>query len=141
MPTISQKRFVKGLNAATGVLSQQPGSLTRMSNLLLTQRGSLQVCDGSAWVGESTLPVPYRMMRWIDAFQNFSVGQFPYYSVLSQATGPVFANVTGVTASISGSATNPAGIYFLAVVATGSSGGQDHTSVASLGAFYQLNAG
>lgn len=40
--------WVRGVDASTGELSQPKGSVPRGSNLLLTKRGSLQTCNGSA---------------------------------------------------------------------------------------------
>src|SRR5881394_2345669 len=44
---VSQKRWLKGLNATFGQFSETPGILTRLSNLLFSKRGSLRTCDGS----------------------------------------------------------------------------------------------
>ena len=44
----SSGAFVKGVDASTGVLLQPKGSVPRASNLVLTKRGSLDTCDGSA---------------------------------------------------------------------------------------------
>ena len=79
--TVSQKRFSKGVNVATGLLSEQQGTIVRSSNLLLTQRGSLQVCDGSASIG--TVSSTYTNMAVIDAFSKNSSGEYPNYVVLS----------------------------------------------------------
>jgi hypothetical protein len=128
MSTVSQKRFVKGVNAATGVLSQQPGTLSRMSNLVLTQRGSLQVCDGSFLIGQPSVST-YLLPLWVDVFLDYSVNQFPFYVVLSQRVSPVLSNVTGVAASVSGSSTNPAGTYWFGVTAVGTMGGADQTAI------------
>lgn len=121
---VSQKRFAKGLNAATGVLSQQPGSLSRMSNLLLTQRGSLQVCDGTFIFFPNSLPASI----WIDSFLNpdlatptSSFAQVPIYALLTQDTTSTVGAVTGVafTTSTGGSNPNNPGWYGFAVVTKG----------------------
>jgi hypothetical protein len=136
--TISQKKFARGINAATGILSQQPGCLTRMSNLLLTQRGSLQVCDGSEYFANWTSTYPNSL--WIDAYSNYAVGQYPYYSMLAQRAAALFSAPTGFTAVPSGTTTNPAGTYFFGVVAIGSAGGLDHTGLTVPGSAVQMTA-
>lgn len=40
--------FIKGVDASTGLYLQPRGSVPRASNLVLTKRGSLKTCDGSA---------------------------------------------------------------------------------------------
>ena len=97
---VSQKRFAKGINAAPGVLSQQPGSIVRGSNVLLTQRGSLQVCDGSASIGQ--LPSPFIKAIYIDLFTKYASGQYPTYVVLANPVQAILANVTNFALSTSG---------------------------------------
>jgi hypothetical protein len=124
--TISQKRFAKGLNAVTGVLSQEQGSLTRMSNLLLTQRGSLQTCDGSEDIGTPDPNFP--IILALGAYFNYSVGQFPYYCVLAQAATTTLGNTPlGPGIFGTGSTDNPAGIYLFGVVALDAAG--NHTNI------------
>lgn len=127
--TVSQRKFVKGLNAATGILSEQQGSIQRGSNLVLTQRGSLQVCDGSAQIAALPgIPVTFPLIEWIDAYLNYVVGQYPYFVVLAQRATPVLPNnVANINIAFSGSGTNPAGTYVIAVVGVDASianGGQ-----------------
>src|SRR5271166_5120150 len=50
----SSGAFVRGVDASTGLLLQPKGSVPRASNLLLTKRGSLRTCDGSAIIGQWT---------------------------------------------------------------------------------------
>ena len=118
--TVSQKRFAKGINATTGILSQQPGSLPRMSNLLLTQRGSLQVCDGSSVIG--TLPSPFTDASVIDVFNQYASGQYPLYPVLANTAGAYIANPTYMFMSTGGNIGNNAGNYYFAIVARGAYG-------------------
>ena len=56
---ISQRKFAK-LAAGTGSLSQPPGALARISNLIFSQRGSLQVAAGSAQVPPASSGFPIR---------------------------------------------------------------------------------
>jgi hypothetical protein len=114
------KKFVKGVNAATGILSQPPGTVVRISNLNFTQRGSLQTIDGSAVIGQ--LVSPNTQAAALGTFSSFVSGQYPYYLALSSTVGYLLPNLTGVTAAaVSGSPSNPAGTYLFALCATNGS--------------------
>ena len=52
LKTISQKRWLRGVVASFAQFTQPPGSLARVSNLLLQRRGSLKSCDGSQIISE-----------------------------------------------------------------------------------------
>ena len=123
--TISQKKFAK-LVASTGVLSQPPGALTRISNLLFTTRGSLQIADGSFAIATIPGNLPASV---IAPFSLLIPGQFPYYSAITLSPTPsLVGRVTNFTLSgVSGSSSNPAAYYSFGIVATVSSG---HTEVA-----------
>lgn len=45
---IAQKKWIKGVNAAATVFAQPPGSFSRASNIVLTKRGGLLTCGGTA---------------------------------------------------------------------------------------------
>jgi hypothetical protein len=45
---VSQKKWLKGVNAASTTFAQPPGSHPRSSNLVLTKRGGLVTCDGTS---------------------------------------------------------------------------------------------
>ena len=96
---ISQKKFAK-LVASTGVLSQPPGALSRMSNLLFTQRGSLQIADGSQSIGQ--LPSPFVMSRALAAFTKFASGNYPLYCALATPNGYLLPNITNFRINTSG---------------------------------------
>jgi len=134
--TVSQKRFSKGVNVATGLLSEQQGTIVRSSNLLLTQRGSLQVCDGSASIG--TVSSTYTNMAVIDAFSKNSSGEYPNYVVLSFPGSVLIPDINeeggsstdffeAIPTSVSGGS-NPAGSYYFAIVAYGDVVTGEHTN-------------
>jgi hypothetical protein len=108
-----------------------------MSNLVFTQRGSLQVSDGSFPI--AILPSTYPLPVSVAIFSNNSAAQYPYYSVLSQRSTPLFANVTGANGGPFGTTTNPSGIYYFLIVAIGSAAATDHTGAGN-GAFVEINA-
>ena len=114
---ISQKKWSK-LVASTSPLAQPPGSISRASNLLFTTRGSLQIASGSHSIGQ--LPSPFTSPAAIAAFVAFASGQYPLYPILANPSSALLADVSGVTATPTGSATNAAGNYFFSVVAIGS---------------------
>ena len=122
---ISQKKFSK-LVSSTGPLSQPPGALTRISNLLFTTRGSLQIADGSFAIATIPGNLPASV---IAPFSLLIPGQFPYYSAITLSPTPsLVGRVTNFTLSgVSGSSSNPAAYYSFGIVATVSSG---HTEVA-----------
>lgn len=47
---VSQKKWIKGVNAAAQSFAQPPGSFPRASNLIYIRRGSLVTCDGSSLI-------------------------------------------------------------------------------------------
>lgn len=83
--TVSQKRWAKGVSPAAGILSQSPGSLQRVSNLLLQQRGSLATCDGSFTIG--TVADDHPLILCLGTFNDLSEGIYCFYPVLSAQVG------------------------------------------------------
>src|SRR5882762_7723122 len=47
---VSQKKWIRGVNAAAMAFAQPPGSFPRDSNLIYVKRGSLFTCDGSQMI-------------------------------------------------------------------------------------------
>jgi hypothetical protein len=137
---VSQKKWAK-LVASTGVLAQPPGALTRLSNLLFSQRGSLQIADGSQPISAPISPAS--LISAIAAFANLQPGQFPYYELLAYTSSPQLTDVTNFSISSFGSGSdNPAGTYTFAIVANL---GSEHTNAnnsavtATQGAFNTVN--
>lgn len=113
--TISQRKWAK-LVSSTGALSQPPGALSRLSNLAFTQRGSLQIADGSHSIGQ--LPSPFLTARALAVFTKFASGNYPLYPVLAAPVGGyLLANPQNFTLSVDASGSTPAGTYYLAIVA------------------------
>jgi hypothetical protein len=126
--TISQKRFAK-LVASTGSLSQPPGAITRASNLLFTQRGSLQIADGSRALSNSLSSLV--SIRTIGQFANLQLGQFPYYPTLGLVSPSILPDevngFNGVLVSGSGNLPAAYGFGIVATVAIGT--GSGHTDI------------
>ena len=123
---ISQKKFAK-LVSSTGVLSQPPGALSRLSNLLFTQRGSLQVCDGSASIG--ALAAPYTRPLSLGVYNAYLAGQFPFYLALALNPVPAIAEFAPpYSAVVTGGSGTPTTFTFY-LVAFDSSGLLHNTPV------------
>lgn len=117
---VSQKRFVKGVNSGTGILTEPPGTVTRISNLDFTQRGSLETVDGSAIIGQ--LSPPANTAVALGTYSNFSSGQYPYYPALVSPDGYIIRSPALSFGQIAGAATNAAGTYVFTVVGFDSTG-------------------
>jgi hypothetical protein len=130
---ISQKKFAK-LVASTGALSQPPGALSRMSNLLMTQRGSLQIASGSASIGQ--LPSPFLSASALAAFTKYASGSYPLYPTLATPPGGnILASPQNFSITIDASGSNPAGTYIIAIVAQATISGVAVQSAATVIAF------
>lgn len=117
--------WVKGVDASTGELSQPKGSVPRASNLLLTKRGSLQTCNGSAIVEAfNGIPTLGRGRALCDfLFQPSGVS--PYFlrlmQALDQPLGPP-ANLSVADGGTGGGL--PGGTYHYKVTALDNVGGE-----------------
>lgn len=114
--TVSQKKFLKGVNAGTGVLTEPPGTVTRISNMVFVQRGSLSTIDGSAIIGQLT--GTFSIARALGTFSNFISGQYPYYPAITSPPGYLVPDVVPVNLAKIPGGGNPVGYYTFAVVAT-----------------------
>ena len=72
MPPVTQRSFIKGVDASTDRFDQPKSTLPRISNLLFTRRGSLITCDGSSSL--STFLNPTSAKGSIDAIQQYLTG-------------------------------------------------------------------
>src|ERR1041384_624426 len=78
--------FLKGVIASTDTLTQPRGSVPRVSNMVMTQRGSLTDCDGSAIVNAYTGAPVLGRGRFEDMILFAPIGVAPYYLVLAPDT-------------------------------------------------------
>lgn len=81
----SSGAFVKGVDASTGVLLQPKGSVPRASNLVLTKRGSLDTCDGSAILAAYNCTPTLGRGEILDIFFYSPTGVPGYYLMLQKA--------------------------------------------------------
>lgn len=97
--TLSQRKFVKGLDASHPVQAQEPGALPRLSNLVFTRRGGLVTVDGSSQIGLLS-PVAQNLVGPITAiaayFPNAKQGYYLALTVIGAAmAGPTNVTITG----------------------------------------------
>ena len=83
---LTQRSFLKGLDASTDKLDQPRGSLPRLSNLLFTRRGSLITVDGSQPLTTPTNKfAPAASQGSIIAIQQFLTGS-PLAGIVTPST-------------------------------------------------------
>jgi hypothetical protein len=68
LKTIPQRKFLKGLISTTPKWEQNSGSVPRLSNLLLTDRGGLSTCDGSALISAFNGVAQTNFGPWTEIF-------------------------------------------------------------------------
>jgi len=91
---VSQKKWLKGVNAASTTFAQPPGSHPRSSNLVLTKRGGLITADGTFL---------------ISVYNNLGLGTGPQQSSLGfgPITELILFQPTGLPASYFSLIKNP----------------------------------
>lgn len=121
--------WTKGLDASTGELSQSKGAVPRASNLLLTKRGSLKSCDGSALVNAfNGVPTLGRGRDLCDFFYQ-PVGVAPYYLRIMKALDQPLGPPKNLAVSDGGAGgTLAAATYFYKVTALDNVGGETTAS-------------
>ena len=76
---LSQRKFVKGLNASTPYTNQPQGSIPRGSGLVLTKRGGLRVNDGSTTLTLENGQVQFGHNPIVDVALVQIPGVVPFY--------------------------------------------------------------
>ena len=120
--------WIRGVDASTGVLSQPKGSVPRASNLLLTKRGSLKTCDGSAIVNAyNGLPTINRGRDLCD-FLYKPTGVAPYYLRIMKALDQHLGAPQNLSLTDAGTGGTLSGTYFYKVTALDNIGGETTAS-------------
>lgn len=130
--TISQKNFKKGLVGTTGDQSQPPGSVSRISNLVYSKRGSLVTCDGSLIISELNSALQPGTGPWteIALFQPTNANRY-YVGIKKDYTSHI-ASATNLTAADGGAGgTLGAGTYNYAITSLDGAGGESSPAVGS----------
>ena len=127
----STSPFIRGIVASSQPLAQPKGSVPRASNLLLTSRGGMNVCDGSGIVEEYEGAIQTNRGRFMALFLFTPTGVSPYYMAL-QRTAPTefpLGPPQNLTASETGSGgTLPTATYYYKVTALDGVGGETTAS-------------
>ncbi|PWT72279.1 MAG: hypothetical protein C5B60_09770 [Chloroflexi bacterium] len=118
---VLQTRWLRGLNAAFSIFSQPPNSLPRLSNLVLTRRGSLQTVDGSRIVSSygNLGPLPWDPIdrgMWKEIFYyqpNDHPERTGYYGLREE---PHFPQLVGFTSGPTHSVVSVPGAVALGTV-------------------------
>jgi hypothetical protein len=108
---VSQKKWIKGVNAAAQSFAQPPGSFPRGSNLIFVRRGSLYTCDGSAAISlynGAVQPPATNLGPLTDIFLYSPVGGINTYFALIKdynthiGAPTMLAAATGITGVLTG---------------------------------------
>lgn len=122
--------FLKGTVASTDPYTQPKGSVPRTSNMILTTRGALTDCDGSAIINafNGSIPVDGRG-RFECLFLFQPIGVSPYYLVLAQMLDQHLGPPVGLTAAVAAGGSLVSGTtYFYKVTALDGVGGETSAS-------------
>src|SRR5215471_16128143 len=80
---VSQKQFVKGIVASMDRFSVPKGAILKASNMLLSDRGGLRVCDGTGL--QSILPGAPGQILELGSFYSTTYGLIKLAGVLNAA--------------------------------------------------------
>jgi uncharacterized membrane protein YgcG len=125
MAIVSQKRFLRGLNASVDVFSQPSGIVARVSNLIYQIRGALKTCDGSFILAKFNGVIQVAGSIWTEIFMFQPVGTDRYYVGICKDPTTQLGIVAGLTA-VDGGAGGilPAATYYYVVTALDGAGGE-----------------
>lgn len=120
--------FLKGVIASTDPLTGPKGSVPRASNLLMTQRGALSDCDGSAIINAfGGVPVAGRGRFAADILFT-PIGAAPYYLALAPNASQHLGAPRNLLVASTGVGTLPANTYFYVVTTLDGAGGESTAS-------------
>lgn len=123
--TVSQKRFLRGLNAGADILSQPQGTIARIMNMIYNIRGALKTCDGSKAFalhggGFQTIDGPIT-----EIFLYQPTGKNRYYvGIQKSAPSGQLAAPAGLIAADGGAGGGLTGTFFYVVTAIDGAGGE-----------------
>lgn len=140
---ISQKRFLRGLNASFSILAQPDGTLPRMSNLLMSNRGALQTCDGSKTIAQfitNSDPTIGKCQMIAELFLFMPAGaNRAYFALVKDPYHQLGAPVGAAVVLGAAGGTLAAATYFYKVTANDGAGGETlesaEVNVVNAGAF------
>ena len=127
---ISQKKWVKGCNAAAMPFAQPPGSFPRVSNYLYHRRGSLTTCDGTQLISEfngALQPVGANLGPLTEAVLYQPQGSPASYYAIAKDYNTHLAVPVGQAAA-AGAAGALTGVYKWVITALDGAGGETTVS-------------
>jgi hypothetical protein len=127
---ISQKKWIRGVNAAASDFAQPPGSFPRDSNAVFLPRGSLFTCDGSKLISANNGVVGNTVLGFIaEIFLYEPIGGANSYFALIKDAGPIghLGPPAGLAAAV-GAAGALTGVYKWVVTALDGNGGETTVS-------------
>lgn len=117
--------YLRGVHAETDPYSQPRGSVPRASNMIMTDRGALTDCDGSAIINWFNGAVQANHGKFLDDTLYAPTGVNPYYMALVQAPDQPLGPPKHLVLSDAGAGgTLGAGTYFYEVTALDGIGGE-----------------
>jgi hypothetical protein len=129
---VSQKKWVKGVNAAATRYAQPPGSFPRSSNLLMTKRGGLITCDGTQLISAFNgiiQPLSANFGPITETFLFMPTGlASAYYGIYKDFNSHLGAPSSLVAADGGGGGNLSAGTYQWQVTALDGAGGETNGS-------------
>lgn len=132
---ITQRKWIKGVVAASTDFAQPQGSFPRGSNIVYTRRGGLKTCDGSAIISAyngSVQPPSADFGLFTDIFLYQPIGADNQYFGLLKDFQTHIGPPTAVTAADGGAGNLPASSFFIWVVtAVDGAGGETIASTGS----------
>ena len=125
LKTLPQRKFLKGCIATQPKWEQSPGSIPRISNLLLGDRGGLRNCDGSLIISELNGALAPGTGPWTDIFLFSPANVNRYYigikkDYTSHILPPVIVSVVDAGAG----GTLLAGTYGYGITSLDGAGGE-----------------
>lgn len=127
---VKQAKWIKGVNAASQVFAQPPGSFPRASNFIYVIRGSLVTCDGSQVISQfngAPQPVANNIGPLMDVFLYSPVGgQNTYFALAKDYNTHLGAPTTLAVATASSGVLT--GAYKWVVTALDGAGGETTVS-------------
>lgn len=129
LKTVSQRKFLKGLIATQPKWDQSPGSVPRISNLLLQARGGLTTCDGSLFISRFNGVTSTGDGPWTELFLFQPVNVNRYYIGIKKDPTTQLAAPTGLAVVDGGAGgTLAAATYRYKVTALDGAGGETTAS-------------
>lgn len=128
LQSIAQGPFIKGVVASTQPLAQPKGAVSRDSNLIMTSRGSLLLCDGTGILNAFNGVVQNNLGKMLAETLFDPTAVSPYYLALIQALDQPLGPPKNLSAVDGGAGGTLTGTFFYKVTALDGAGGETTVS-------------